>query len=331
MSEIWMRAVQGQRLELSAYQLQNLPVPQPQAGEIRVRVHSAGVGFVDGLLCSGGYQVKPPVPFVPGCEFAGIIDEVGAQVTAFNPGDRVAALGLGGGFADYAVVPATALTRLPDALDFSRAAVCWVDYTTALHALRDRAKLQDGESVLVLGAAGGLGQAMIQVANWLGGRVIAAASTPAKREAALAAGAWQSVDYTQADWVDQLKVLTDGEGLQVIVDPIGGPGLEKAFRRLAWGGRYLVLGFAAGSIPALPVNLTLLKGATLMGVDVRQYGLFEPRHAAQSRQLLADLIAAGELNPLVGRRYPLEDFAQALSTSLDRDRIGKTVVEVQPS
>ncbi|MFJ3370563.1 NADPH:quinone oxidoreductase family protein [Pseudomonas sp. NPDC086251] len=328
MTSAQMYAVVGQELKLESYQLQRVDVPEPGVGEVRIALKCAGVGFADGLLCTGKYQIKPSLPFIPGCEFSGVVDALGSQVDDLHIGQPVSAIGMGGGFAEYAVVPRASVAQIPVGLDFAEAAVCWVDYTTALHALRDRGHLQAGETVLVLGAAGGLGLAAIQVALLLGARVIAAASSEAKRDAVLRMGAWQVLDYTDASWSEQLKTLTGGRGVDVIFDPVGGAALEAAFRRLAWGGRHLVLGFAAGSIPALPANLPLLKGASLIGVDVRQFALYQPHEAALARAELARVIAEKRLQPRIGQRYALAHFAEALAASLDRQRIGKTVLDI---
>ncbi|WP_257230293.1 NADPH:quinone oxidoreductase family protein [Pseudomonas sp. SbOxS1] len=330
-SPMQMYAVVGQELKLESYQLRRVDVPEPGVGEVRIAIKCTGVGFADGLLSTGQYQLKPPLPFIPGCEFSGVIDALGPQVINVDIGQPVSAIAMGGGFAEYAVVPQASLTRLPNGMGFAEAAVCWVDYTTALHALRDRGRVRPDETVLVLGAAGGLGQAAIQIARLLGARVIAAASSLAKRETALKLGAWQVLEYTDSSWTEQLKALTEGRGVDVIFDPVGGAGLETAFRRLAWGGRHLVLGFAGGTIPALPTNLPLLKGGSLIGVDVRQFDLYQPLEAAEARAELAQLIAAKRLQPETGRRFTMAQFAEALAASLDRQRIGKTVLEISSS
>ncbi len=329
MSKVRMQAVLGRRLEsLEDYALDTLPLPEPGPGQVRLKVHSAGLGFADGLLCTGRYQLKPELPFVPGCEFAGVIDALGPEVNGFELGQRCAATAMGGGCAEFAVVPVSSLVPLPDGLGFAHAAAFWVDYTTAFHALQDRARLQPGERVLVLGAAGGLGLAAVQIARLLGAEVIAAASTAGKRDAAKAAGAQECLDSSAADWPERLKLLTGGAGVDVIFDPVGGDGFETAFRRLAWGGRHLVLGFAGGGIPVLPTNLALLKGAALLGVDIRQFALREPDRAAAAREQLARWVGDGTLQPAVGVAYALGDFRSALASTFNRQRIGKTILTV---
>ncbi|MBO3274785.1 NADPH:quinone oxidoreductase family protein [Pseudomonas sp. Milli4] len=325
-----MQAVVGRNLDsLDSYRIETVARPEPGPGEVRIRVVSAGIGYVDSLLCTGRYQIKPPTPYIPGCELAGVIDAIGEQVSGLEVGQRVAASPFGGAFAEYAVARANSVVPLPRHMDFELGAAFWIDHTTAFYALRDRANLSAGESVLVLGAAGGLGQAGIQIARLLGASVIAAASTPAKREAALAAGASLAVDYTQPDWGDTLKRMTDGRGVDVVFDPVGGATFETAFRRLAWGGRHLVLGFTGGSIPALPANLALLKGASLVGVDVRQFAsVYSPEGATALRRELAGHIDEGRLRPRIGVRYPFERFHEALESSADRNRIGKAVLTV---
>ncbi|MFT3810990.1 MAG: NADPH:quinone oxidoreductase family protein [Micropepsaceae bacterium] len=234
--------------------------PEPKAGEARIAVKAAGVGFVDALIAEGRYQVKPPLPFAPGGEFAGVIDAVGEGVTNVKPGDRVIAGGFSGGFAEYAVTNAAGVMPIPDVMSFTQAAMFRTNFATALHALKDRAAMQPGETLLVLGAGGGTGTAAIAVAKVMGARVIGAASSGQKRDAARAAGADEVLDTSAADWREALKSLAP-KGVDVVFDPVGGAVTETAFRSLAWKGRHLVIGFAAGTIPALPINLALLKGA----------------------------------------------------------------------
>ena len=323
-----MRAVYSDRLgPTETYQLGERPLPWPGPDEVRIRVRAAALGYADGLLAQGRYQVKPPVPFVPACEFAGEIDAVGSAVTTLQCGQRVCAQTLGGGLAEHAVAPISQVVPTPEPLSDIEAAAFWADYLTAFHALSDRGRLQPFETVLVLGAADGVGLAAVQIARLLGGHVIAAASTEAKRAAATAAGAHEVIDYTAADWTDRLKQLTDARGVDVIFDPVGGATFEAAFRRLAWGGRHLVLGFTGGPIPALPANLPLLKGASLVGVDVRQFAMVHDiAKAKAARGALAEHVRAGVLRPQVGAVYTINQFAQALAACQDRNRIGKTVV-----
>lgn len=327
-----MQAVSAPALgPLEHYRIQTVPMPAPGPGEVRIRIAVAGLGYADGLLCQGLYQVKPPVPFIPACEFAGVIDAVGPGVDHLQVGDRVAAQGMGGGLAEYVVVPVAAVTPVPAAMSLATAALFWVDYTTAFHALRDRAGLRAGEKVLVLGAAGGLGLAAIQIARALGAYVIAAASSPAKRQAALQQGAAAVVDYTAPDWRAEVKALAGPGGLDVVFDPVGGSTFEPAFRSLGWGGRHLVLGFTGGAIPALPINLALLKGAALVGVDIRQFALvYEPARALAEKQELAALYAQGLLQPASGTVFAFAEFDAALRSCAERQRIGKTLVQIGP-
>lgn len=308
--------------------LKETPIPEPGLGEVRIAVRAAGVGFVDALIAEGRYQVKPPLPFAPGGEYAGVVDAAGEGVTALKPGDRVIAGGFSGGFADYAVTGAAGVLPIPDAMSFAQAAMFRTNFATALHAFQDRAALKAGETLLVLGAGGGTGTAAIAVAKIMGARVIGAASSAVKRAAAQAAGADEVVDTSATDWREALKVLAP-KGVDVVFDPVGGPATETAFRSLAWKGRHLVIGFAAGAIPALPVNLALLKGASLVGVDIARFSfMHEPAQAqANIRQLLA-WFADGRLKLEPGRLMRLDDAAVALRAVLDRQAVGKIVIEI---
>ncbi len=313
---------------VEAIALSEVPTPQPAAGEVRIAVKAAGVGFVDALIAEGRYQVKPPLPFAPGGEYAGVVDAVGEGVTVLKPGDRVITGGFSGGFAEFAVTAAAGALAIPDGMSFAQAAMFRTNYATALHALQDRAALQPGETLLVLGAGGGTGTAAIAVAKILGARVIAGASSAEKRAAAVAAGADETVDTSEAGWREALKALAP-KGVDVVFDPVGGALTETAFRSLAWKGRHLVIGFAAGSIPALPINLALLKGASLVGVDIARFSfMHEPAHAqANIRQLLA-WFSGGRLTLEPGRVVPLEQAPAALKAVLDRQAVGKIVVEI---
>lgn len=330
MSTGTMRAVVGTELGgPEAYELTEVPRRAPEAGEVEIAIEVAGMGYVDALIASGGYQVKPPPPYCPSLEFAGRIARLGEGVADLEVGQRVAAAAFGGGLAEYAAVPAASAAAIPDALDAGAAAGFITNYMTAWHGLVDRAGLRSGETVLVLGAAGGVGVAAVQVARLAGARVIAGASTEEKRRWALEQGAHDAVDYMDPEWRKALKILTGGRGVDVVFDPVGGDLLEPAFRSLAWRGRHLVVGFTGGPIPALPVNLALLKGAALMGVDLRQFqSVHEARAAAGMRERLFAAVARGDLQPPVGARYAFEDFRAAMAQALSRDGLGKTVVAI---
>ena len=324
-----MKAVQANRIEsLADYAIVELPIPEPGPGQVRVRIAAVGVGYVDALMGLGRYQVKPPTPFTPGGEIAGVIDAVGPGVPAeLAVGARALAMG-SRGFAEFALAPAALTLPLPDALGFEAAAALPLNYITALHGLADRGALATGETALVLGAAGGVGSAAIQVARALGARVIAAASTEEKRAFALAHGAHAAIDTVPEGWRDRLKASLDGAPLDVVFDPVCGPLFEPAFRSLGWGGRHLVVGFVGGPIPALGANLTLLKGAALTGVDVRQFLLFE---AAKARAHLETLLAwagEGRIAPPVGRVFEFADYGEALGFALSGQGVGKSILRV---
>lgn len=325
-----MRAVIGQALGTpEGYELVETDVPAPGPDDLLVRVSVSGMGYVDALVSRGLYQVKPALPYCPGLEYVGTVAATGERVAGFKVGDVVAVSSFGGGLAEYAVAPAAAAHRIPASLEPRVAAGFIVNYTTAWHGLIDRAALRAGETVLVLGAAGGTGIAAVQVARLAGARVIAGASTAQKRAFATEHGAHQAIDYTRENWRGELKSLTEGRGVDVVFDPVGGDLLEPAFRSLAWRGRHLVIGFAGGPIPALPVNLALLKGSALIGVDYRQFGsVFEREAAAAVRRQLFDAVERGDLNPPVGLSYPLERFREAMTLAASRDGLGKTVVEI---
>ena len=312
------------------YHLRECALPEPAAGQARVRIVATGVGYFDALMARGGYQVRPPVPFIPGSEFAGVVDSLGAGVQGVASGQRVIGGCFGNAFAEYVCVDAATLLPLPDALSFEAGSAFLVNYQTAVHALMQRAALRSGETVLVLGAAGGTGSAAVQVAKCLGARVIAGASTADKRDFALAAGADLALDYSEANWRDALKAMTQGHGVDVVFDPVGGALFEPAFRSLAWGGRHLVIGFAGGPIPKLPANLPLLKGAALVGVDLRQSSFRDPaQHAANTRQLLA-WVEAGALRPPIGPVFPREAFREALAEAFSGKALGKVVLRIAP-
>jgi NADPH2:quinone reductase len=306
--------------------LDQMPVPEPGPGQIRLRVTAVGISFVDLLLARGGYQVRPEPPFVPGTEFCGVVDAIGpATDTPLQIGDLVCGTRQGA-WAEYICLDPDRAHRLAPGASPTSAAVLMAPFTTALHALRDRGQLRSGETVLVLGAAGSVGHASIQLARVLGARVIAAASSAAKRESALAAGAEAAVDSTRPEWKDEVKALTRPGGVDVVVDTVGGELTDPAFRTLGWGGRHLMVGFAAGQIPSLKANLAIVKGAALIGVDMRQAAERDPAHAAALRRELLTLYGQSRIQPLVHSVWPLERFAEAAVCAQARDTLGRVVV-----
>ncbi len=325
-----MKLVQTQSLaSLDEYQLIEADIPQPRAGEVQIKVAACSLGYVDGLLAIGGYQVKPPVPYTPGSDVAGVVTALGEGADPSLLGARVLAQARSG-LAEFAVAPARGVARIGEGVSFEAASVFQLNYTTALHGLRDRAAIQPGEKLLVFGAAGGVGSAAIDVGRMLGATVIAVASTPEKRAFALAHGASAALDTQAEGWRDRLKDATGGKGVDVIFDPVCGPLFEPAFRSLGWNGRHLVVGFVGGPIPALPANLSLMKGAAMLGVDIRQFPLFQPDLARANAAELLDLLAAGRLNPAVGQKFALEDFLQALGHAMSGQGTGKAVVSFTP-
>jgi NADPH2:quinone reductase len=323
-----MRAVQAASLSsIDDYRVVELPMPVPDPAEVRVRIAACGVGYVDALVALGRYQVKPPLPHVPGGEVAGWIDAVGASVTGLAVGDRVLAQ-VRGGFCEYAVTNATSVRRIPDRMRFDQAAGFRVNYVTALHGLRDRARLQAGETLLVIGAAGGTGSAAVQVGKLLGAKVVGVASTAEKRALAQRYGADIVLDRKPEGWRDRLRAAVPG-GLDVVFDPACGALMQPAFRSLRWGGRHLVVGFVSGEIPALPVNLPLLKGAALVGVDYRQFtDVFERERAGHELEELLGWVAEGRLDPPAGRTFTFSEHREALTFALSGDGVAKTVFEV---
>ena len=298
----------------------------PAAGQVVVDVKAAGVNFPDVLTVQGKYQVKPELPFTPGNEFAGIVRAVGDGVTAFNTGDRVIGFTRTGAFAEQALAPAEALMPMPPGMDFDVAAAITLTYGTSHHAIVDRGALQPDETMLVLGASGGVGLAAIEIGKALGARVIAAASSAEKLAVCKAHGADVLIDYTKEDLREALKAATDGKGPDVIYDPVGGVYSEPALRAIAWRGRHLVVGFANGEIPRLPWNLMLLKGASVVGVFWGDFVRREPQaNMAAMRQMLG-WMAEGRLRPLVSRRYELKDTARALNDMAERKVTGKVVI-----
>ena len=305
---------------------EDLPSPKPGAGEVVISVKAASVNFPDVLIIQNKYQFKPPLPFSPGSELAGVVKEVGSGVTAFRPGDRVMAFTTYGAFAEEVKTEAGRLLPLPEKMDFVTGAAFVLTYGTSDHALRDRAALKEGETLLVLGAAGGVGLSAIEIAKALGARVIACASSDEKLAVCRQHGADEGIDYASEDLRERIKVLTEGRGIDVVYDAVGGPYSEPAFRSLAWRGRLLVVGFAAGDIPKLPLNLPLLKGASVVGVFWGDFARREPKAFAASMQQLGRWYAEGRLKPHVSQTLPLARAADAIKLLASRQAKGKVVV-----
>jgi NADPH2:quinone reductase len=307
--------------------VEELPDPQPAAGQVALQVKAAGVNFPDVLIIQGKYQFKPELPFTPGSELSGVITALGEGVTGFKVGDQVIAFTAQGAFAQQIVVPAQALIPMPPGMDFDTAAAITLTYGTSHHAVVDRAALKAGETMLVLGAAGGVGLAAIEIGKALGARVIAAASTDDKLAVCRAHGADATINYSTEDLREAIKAATDGKGPDVIYDPVGGIYAEPAFRAIGWRGRYLVVGFANGEIPKLPLNLTLLKGASLMGVFWGEFAKREPKNNMAAMRQLMGWLAEGKIRPLISGRYGLADTAQALNDMAARKVTGKVVIQ----
>ncbi|NRF69963.1 NADPH:quinone oxidoreductase family protein [Aquincola sp. S2] len=311
---------------VDALQWKDLPTPEPGPGEVRLAVRAASLNFPDILIVQNKYQVKPPLPFVPGSEYAGVVEAVGAGVTQFKPGDRVAALGSTGGFGTHAIVGADRLMPLPPGFAFEHAAAFAFTYGTSHHALIDRGMLKAGETVLVLGAAGGVGTAALQIAKAAGARVIAGASTDEKCALCKELGADATLNYSKENVRDALKALTDGKGPDIVYDPVGGDLAEPAFRSIAWRGRYLVIGFAGGGIPALPFNLALLKGASIVGVFWGDFVRREPRANAAALAQLAAWYAEGKVRPVIDEQLPMSELHRAYARMTGREVKGKVVL-----
>ncbi|QPN30707.1 NADPH:quinone oxidoreductase family protein [Diaphorobacter sp. JS3051] len=303
-----------------------LPDPAPKAGEVLVEIRAASLNFPDLLMVQNKYQIKPPLPFVPGSEFAGVVQAVGDGVSHLQVGQNVACLSGTGGFATHTIAPAARCIPLPDGFGHVDAAAFIMTYATSYHALLDRGQLQAGETVLVLGAAGGVGTAAIQIAKAKGARVIAAASTDEKCDVCLKLGADAVINYSVEDLRDAAKSLTDGRGPDVIYDPVGGALAEPAFRSIAWRGRYLVVGFASGPIPSLPLNLPPLKGASVVGVFWGEFAKREPQANASMMGTLLQWYAQGKIRPAIDRTMPMSQLPAAFAHMGARAVIGKLVL-----
>jgi NADPH2:quinone reductase len=315
---------------VDALQWRELPTPQPQAGEVLIEIKAASLNFPDLLIVQNKYQMKPPLPFVPGSEYAGVVAAVGEGVTQLKVGQNVACLSGTGGFGTHTIAKAALCMPLPAGFPFVDAAAFIMIYATSHHALIDRAQLKEGETVLVLGAAGGVGTAAIQIAKAAGARVIAAASTDEKCELCRSIGADATINYTREalpnGFREAVKAATEGKGPDVIYDPVGGDFAEPAFRSIGWRGRYLVVGFAAGPIPNLPLNLPLLKGASLVGVFWGDFARREPRNNAAMMAQLAQWYAQGKVKPVIDRTMPMAELKAAYAHMGSRGVKGKLVM-----
>ncbi|MCR9106757.1 MAG: NADPH:quinone oxidoreductase family protein [Gammaproteobacteria bacterium] len=302
--------------------------PEPEVGEhdILLEVKAAGLNFPDVLMIQGKYQAQPPLPFVPGGECAGIVKAVGEKVTRFKVGDKAIASTGVGAFSERIAANEYAAFPMPDALSFEQAAGVCITYFTSYHAFKQRANLQPGETVLVLGAAGGVGTTAIELAKLMGAKVVAAASTDEKLEICKQLGADEVINYTGIDLKARLKEVSGGKGFDVIYDPVGGDYAEPAIRNLAWNGRYLVIGFASGPIPSIPLNLALLKGASLVGVFWGRFVGEEPQANTKNVEELWELFNQGKLNPIVTDCYPIDQYEEAFNCMLERRARGKVII-----
>lgn len=306
--------------------VESVPDPVPGDNEAVVRVHAAGVNFPDVLIIQNKYQFKPLLPFAPGGECAGVVERVGDKVKHLKPGMRVIALTGHGAFAQQVVADARMLVPVPDDFDFVIASAFMMTYGTSYHALKDRAALKSGETLLVLGASGGVGLAAIEIGKALGARVIAAASSAEKLEICRQHGADELINYSTEDLKERLKTITGGKGVDVVYDPVGGPFTEVALRSTAWRGRLLVIGFANGEIPKLPINLTLLKGCSIVGVFWGDYARREPMNLLGDLRALFGWLKEGKLKPHIAGTYPLARGGEAIRALMDRKVSGKIVI-----
>jgi NADPH2:quinone reductase len=308
--------------------VEDVPSPTPGRGQVVVAVKACGVNFPDTLIIRGLYQFKPPMPFSPGSEVAGVVKQVGEGVETIKPGDRVIAFGAFGGFAEEMLVEIDGLVPMPATMDFATAASVVMTHGTALHALKDRAHLRPGETLLVLGAAGGVGLAAVQIGKAMGAKVIAAASSDEKLAICREHGADAVINYGTEDLKERVNQLTRRQGVDVIVDPVGGLSTEASLRTMNWNGRYLVIGFTAGEVPRVPLNLPLLKSCSIVGVFWGAFAVRDPRHNRENLDELLGWFDAGMLRPRISSRYPLEAAADALNEVLQRKVIGKAVLVV---
>jgi NADPH:quinone reductase-like Zn-dependent oxidoreductase len=308
--------------------IEDIPSPEVKGRGVKVRVKAAGLNFPDTLIIEGKYQLKPTMPFSPGGEMSGEVMEVGDKVTRFKPGDRVAGLTGYGAFAEEVIVPVQNILPIPESMSDEKAAAFSMVYGTSYYALKQRANIQRGETLLVLGASGGVGLATIELGKAMGAKVIAAASTAEKLAIAKEAGADELINYTEEPLKDAVKKLTNSKGVDVIYDPVGGDFTEQALRAMAWNGRHLIIGFAAGDIPQIPANLTLLKGCSVVGVFWGSFTQREPENSAKNMMELLQMFAEGKINPRISQVFEFEDYAKALGALTGRTATGKIVLKV---
>jgi NADPH2:quinone reductase len=310
-------------------QYQEVETPSPKKGELLISVKACSVNFPDTLIIQGKYQFRPEFPFSPGSDVAGIIEEVGEDVKHFKVGDEVVGFIPFGGFAEKALVKAKDCFPKPKGMSMVNASAFLLAYGTSYHALKDRANLQKGETILILGASGGVGLTALELAKLMGAKVIAAASNQEKLDLCKQFGADEVINYTEESLKDRVKELTNGKGVDVIYDPVGGHFSELALRAIAWKGRHLVIGFANGEIPKIPINLTLLKGASIVGVFWGAFAQKEPKESLENIKQLLTWFAKGELKPHIDKTYSLKNAANALEDMMERKTKGKIVIDME--
>jgi len=308
--------------------IEDIPSPEVKGRGVKVRVKAAGLNFPDTLIIEGKYQLKPTMPFSPGGEMSGEVMEVGEKVTRFKPGDRVAGLTGYGAFAEEVIVPEQNILPIPESMSDEKAAAFSMVYGTSYYALKQRANIQPGETLLVLGASGGVGLATIELGKAMGAKVIAAASTAEKLAVAKAAGADELINYTEEPLKEAVKKLTNSNGVDVVYDPVGGDFTEQALRAMAWNGRHLIIGFAAGDIPKIPANLALLKGCSVIGVFWGSFTQREPENSAQNMMELLQMYSEGKIDPKISQVFEFEDYEKALGALTGRTATGKIVLKV---
>ncbi len=311
----------------SSLVLEGIQSPSYKENEVLVSVRACGVNFPDTLIIQGLYQFKPELPFTPGSDIAGVVKEVGAGVTHLKPGDEVFGFVMHGGYAEEVIVPGNACFKKPPMMGFPVAASFMMAYGTSYHALKDRGNLKEGETLLVLGASGGVGLAAVELGKLMGAKVIAAASSNEKLKLCQEYGADEVINYTSEDLKSRIKELTLGKGVDVVYDPVGGEYSEPSIRGMAWEGRYLVVGFAAGDIPKVPLNLTLLKGCAIVGVFWGSFAMKTPKKNMQNTMELMQWYGAGKLKPHIHEIYPLKEASKALEAMMNREVRGKVVIQ----